>query len=557
MNAFLIAAALMLVPLQTTPQRVNGVIQGTVTQFGQSIPLPNVEISLRSATEGYFLNASPDTVTDEKGRFEIRDVIPGKYVLHASRPGYVNPAINGVRLKDGGEDRAVTVAPGQLAQNADLTLIRGAVVAGRVVDPDGRPVVDMGVDARFVAPSAQNLDGVPYWLGKGTTTDDRGEYRIIGLEPGRYAIAASNDHRPETPDFAKTYFPDAIDESKATVVTLGVAEVRERLDITLQPVAKTKPFKVSGRIVSPTRAYTENSGITQIYLIPADSPAPDSSRETLLFNESDADAEPNQIPFEVKARPGRYDLYIQVNTDIRKSDIDSDEGVAGKTTITVRDEDIEGISITAGGVDLQGQAFVKDENLGKLNGYARLTLAAEKLPSQPGKPNEDGSFAIRAVIPGVWKAEWVSPQKDLVVVDVRQRGESVFENGFAVGDRSPEPIQMTLSRVGTIEGLVRDGQPQTVAGAEIVLLPSSPGEGNSALIRRTSADAAGHFTLKTVAVGEYRLYALNVLEFPADVIPQDPVALRAFLAPLAGEAKAVIVAAGTTAGVTVNLLKRN
>jgi hypothetical protein len=62
-------------------------------------------------------------------------VIPGKYVLHASRPGYVNPAINGVRLKDGGEDRAVTVAPGQLAQNADLTLIRGAVVAGRVVDP--------------------------------------------------------------------------------------------------------------------------------------------------------------------------------------------------------------------------------------------------------------------------------------------------------------------------------------------------------------------------------------------------------------------------------------
>jgi hypothetical protein len=37
-NALLVAAALILVPLQTTPQRVNGVIQGTVTQFGQSLP---------------------------------------------------------------------------------------------------------------------------------------------------------------------------------------------------------------------------------------------------------------------------------------------------------------------------------------------------------------------------------------------------------------------------------------------------------------------------------------------------------------------------------------
>src|SRR6188508_1148351 len=95
-NALLVAAVLILVPLQTTPQRVNGVIQGTVTQFGQNAPLPNVEIRLRSVTEGYFINASPDTVTDEEGRFVIRDVIPGKYVLHASRPGYVNPAINGV-----------------------------------------------------------------------------------------------------------------------------------------------------------------------------------------------------------------------------------------------------------------------------------------------------------------------------------------------------------------------------------------------------------------------------------------------------------------------------
>src|SRR4030095_15275618 len=107
----------------------------------KTTPLPNVEITLRPVGEGYFSNALPDTVTDAKGRFEIRDVIPGKYVVRASRPGYVNPAINSVRLKDSGEDRAVTVAPGQLADNANLTLIPGAVVAGRVLDPEGKPMV--------------------------------------------------------------------------------------------------------------------------------------------------------------------------------------------------------------------------------------------------------------------------------------------------------------------------------------------------------------------------------------------------------------------------------
>jgi len=555
-NAILLVSILALVLPQAPPQRAKGVIQGTVTQFGKTTPLPNVEISLRPVGEGYSSNALPDTVTDAKGRFEMRDVIPGKYIVHASRPGYVNPAINSVRLKDGGEDRAVTVGPGQLA-DVDLTLVPGAVVAGRVLDPEGKPMVGMDVDARVVTPSSQNLDGGTYWFGRGTTTNDRGEYRIIGLEPGRYAIAASaREPANAPPEFAKTYFPSAIDDSAATVVTLGEAEVRERLDITLQPARETKTYKVSGRIVSPTSAYTENSTIAAMYLISVDSPGPHARRGTLLNNESDEDSDPNHIPFELRALPGKYDLYIQVNTDLRKSEGESDEGVVGKTTITVLDEDIKGISINAGGVNIQGRVSIKDEQTAKPNGYVRLTLASEDVPSQPGKPNEDGSFTIRSVIPGMWKAQWNSPKKDLAVVDVRQRGESVFESGFAVDDRSPESIEITLSRVGAIDGVILETQQQTVAGAEVVLLPSSPGGANSALIHKTSADATGRFTLETVAVGEYRLYALGLLDFPTDTTPSDPAALRALLAPFAGQGKAVTVTAGTSARVTTNLLKR-
>src|SRR6185295_5082489 len=103
---------------------------------------------------------------------------------------------------------------------------------------------------------------------------------------------------------------------------------------------------------------------------------------------------------------------------------------------------------------------------------------------------------------------WLSPQKDLVVIDVRQGAESVFENGFTVNGRTPEPIQMILSPVGAIDGIVRDAQQQRLAGARILLLPSPPNEGNSALFQRTAADAAGRFTIPTAAVGDYILYAL-------------------------------------------------
>jgi len=547
---------LMLASPQTPPPRADGVIEGTVTRFGTSDPLQNVEIAIGGTR--FNRRALADAVTDAKGHFEIRDVLPGKYVLLARRSGYVNPAVNGVRLRDGGAERAVTVGPGQRVENADLTLVPGAVVAGRVLDPDGKPLVRMRVDARFAAPSSQNLDGVPYWLGAGTETNDRGEYRIPGLEAGKYLIAAENPNNTAdvAGDFAKTYFPRTVDDSRATVVTLGIGEVRESLDITMQPPSSRKTFKISGKVVSPTGAYTQFSGASEIYLIPTDSPALHSIRETLINNESDVEGDANHVNFEFHAFPGNYDIYVDVNPDVRKGYSHSEVGVAGKATITVRDEDIEDITITAGGVEVRGQVVVREETGTKPTGFAYLRLASEDVATQSGKPGDDGSFTIPAVINGVWKGQWRSPQNDLVVIDVRQGAESVFENGFAVSDQTPEPIQIILMPVGAIDGIVRDGQQQPVAGAEILLLPASPNEGNSALIQRTSTDAAGRFTIPIAAMGGYSLYALSVSDFPPGSIPESPAALRTFLAPYADQGKPATVTAGVSVSVTLTSLRK-
>jgi hypothetical protein len=189
-------------------------------------------------------------------------------------------------------------------------------------------------------------------------------------------------------------------------------------------------------------------------------------------------------------------------------------------------------------------------------GFASLSLASEDVSTQSGKPADDGSFTIPAVINGVWKGRWLSPQKDLVVIDVRQGAESVFENGFAVSGRTPEPIQLILSPVGAIDGIVRDARQQPVAGAEVLLLPSSLNEGNSALIQKTSADAAGRFTIPTAAVGEYALYALSLSDFPPGSIPETPAALRTFLAPYADQRKPATVPADVNVSITLTCLMK-
>jgi len=125
----------------------------------------------------------PQAVTDQDGHYVFERLRPGAYTVAVEKTGYAAP-IGPLNA------RRVEVNPGQSIDGVDLHLERGAVIAGRVLDPAGEPLPDAHVTAmrRVLSPR-----GTPRLLpapGQGQQTNDLGEFRIASLPPGDYYIAA-------------------------------------------------------------------------------------------------------------------------------------------------------------------------------------------------------------------------------------------------------------------------------------------------------------------------------------------------------------------------------
>ena len=118
--------------------------------------------------------------TDETGRVEFGSLPAGVYnvVVRSSPSGFVRPiSSESIQLKDGE------------AGSQTIRLLRGGVISGRIVDETGDPLSRVSV--RAIAKRGAN--GLPQGSSTGMPpiTDDRGEFRIYGLAPGDYFVAAS------------------------------------------------------------------------------------------------------------------------------------------------------------------------------------------------------------------------------------------------------------------------------------------------------------------------------------------------------------------------------
>ena len=235
---------------QTSPasNKASATISGRVTLDGAGAPGAQVMLKpyvgdsiIPIIRPGVEQPPAPSAATDAEGRYQLTDVAPGAYRVLVFAPVYVvegekNPLMAG---------KTINVAEGDDVEGVDFSLTRGAVITGKVTDEKDRPVIAAPVNAYRVNVYGYGRD-LPssYSSFYRWETDDRGVYRIYGLEPGRYLVAAGSD---SAGGYRLTYHPDATDETKARVVEVSGGEEASNIDIKVAPSAKG--YVVTGRVV--------------------------------------------------------------------------------------------------------------------------------------------------------------------------------------------------------------------------------------------------------------------------------------------------------------------
>jgi hypothetical protein len=170
-----IADAQTPVPSASTPASIEGV----VVRLGTNEPLANATVELRTDA-----GLSVGTTTDRGGRFLLPNVAPGQYRLLANRSGYVRTEYAPEKATPGSR---LTMTSGQRLTGLMIVMTPGGVITGRVTDR-GKPSPGIVVEADKISYEG----GQRVWtkvLSAGT--DDRGEYHIFWLPPGRYYIHAN------------------------------------------------------------------------------------------------------------------------------------------------------------------------------------------------------------------------------------------------------------------------------------------------------------------------------------------------------------------------------
>ncbi len=264
-----------------------------VTDEANSHPVRRAVVTLSVVADARLQRV---VASDDDGRFTFTEVPDGEVTIRAAKPPYV-ATVYGAKRPGATTGVPIAVAEGQQVAGLTLRLAPEAVITGTVFDEMGRPAASVPVRLLAIVTStagARSLEAVNLPLTS-AATDDRGTYRVFGLAPGSYVVAAqpriggsalfnlinggagNPELRQPTPaevqwaeqqvrgsraagseapmpvagppvTYATVFSPGEVNEEAAAVVTLAVGQQRIGVDIRLRLVATAR---VDGSVHNP------------------------------------------------------------------------------------------------------------------------------------------------------------------------------------------------------------------------------------------------------------------------------------------------------------------
>jgi hypothetical protein len=534
-------------------------IEGLVTKPGGTAPLAGARVTLRPVGIAIEQPTGPSAISEDDGRFTVRGVPPGDYTLSVESQRY-GAALYGQR-RHNGPGTTLSLTAGQRLTNIRISMISKGAIAGRITGRNGEPVVQAMVQAFQYAYRDGKRALTPI---SSTTADDRGEYRLFGLAPGPYLVAATLNESPaltassvafhqngmlahlsassdalfvesflagpvinrllddgtvQQEAWIPVYYPGTIEARQATTIEVLPGATMSGINVAISPAPVRK---VSGQVIGP----------------PGSAPTVTLTPESLdfRFKNMTFNAGPGTgTSFEFAGlSPGVYTLLAR---DSRT------EAVSSPMRLEVGDRDIENLTVALiSGITLAGRVVVENSSESSLQqnplGGLLLTMVqgTVELRSDIVVLQPSGSFLAKSLSPGTYFVRLMRLTEEPVNVDRADApkppiiksirlGQTDVSGGIPITATTQDRLEIVVTtESSSITGTVIDSRRMPAAGATVVLVPATARR-NATLYDSTISDASGRFRLQGIVPGDYLLFAWEDVEPGAW---RDPGFLRPF-----------------------------
>lgn len=479
---------------------VTGSVSGRVTLHGKGAA--GIIVGVRNTDFSAQPLPAIKATTDSEGNYRITGIPAGSYQVSPMAPAYVVTDLVAARARG----RTLLLSEGEDVQEVDFSLERGGVIAGRVTDAAGRPVVEEQLTLVTADQNKQNQQMLGPGLGSGAQTDDRGVYRIYGLVPGQYKISVGRDNDTYYSTtgvgrvaYKRTFYPDATDPAQAKVIEVTEGSEATDIDITLGQALPG--FVASGRVVDGEtgRPVSLRLGLRRVL-----------NNDYAGINASVSANSQGEFRLE-NITPGKYVVLILPVQGI--------EMRADPVSFDVVDQDVNGLLVkTFKGLSVSGNVIIEgkpDSSLAAKLAELRLYAYVRNEGASPGfghsSPfNADGSFRIGGLSPGTANFTLGSQEgRPLVNFSISrvERDGVVQPRGLELNSGEPQVtgVKIFLSYgTGSVRGEVKMENGPLPVGGRVMVSLKKLGEAESNF-RSYIPDLRGHFLIEGVSAGEYEV----------------------------------------------------
>lgn len=446
--------------------------------------------------------------TDNDGRFQIAQVPAGRYLFSVSHAGYISQQFQAKRAGEPGAELALS--PGQEVTDVLFRLIRAAVITGRIVDPNGEPMVGVSVtvlrkpdadEREEFGPPAKRVQVAD---SAEAVTDDRGEYRVFGLVPGDYYVEASESGNPpqmqRSRDAVDVTVLEELGSPYASVFYPGVPKLEQAEPVSLRAgdeiqadfvMRRIKTQEVSGKVIAAGGGPASDVRVNVF--------DPDSGD----FNDQNASTDAKGQFTVHGVPPGNYVIEAE--------QFDQEKHYHVRQKLVVGDEKVESVILTLGrGTTMYGHlGFLGPmPKLDQVRVALELTDDSQEESFDWADIKKDGSFLFFDVADGSYALHLYGLQDTWYVKSARAGADDLLQKGLQVEKgSSPGTIELTISSISAqLEGTVTDHD-KPVAAALVRARADPETAFNQMRSKTTTTDQNGHFTLTSLAAGKYRVIA--------------------------------------------------